>query len=227
VPEECAFRSISRSHKITLPCHKEPLRWTGHDSDKPAEVELAERKGETIVANAVPRPLERASESILREARGARDCSRHGDELSSGFTVVELLIVVGIILTVATIALPQLMSAIDQARYARAVSDIRTLQDAITADQAINGVYTDSLASLGYGSLLDPWGHPYQYLNHATMKGNGKARKDRFLVPLNSDYDLYSMGKDGKSSPPITSKSGLDDIIRANDGSYIGLASLY
>jgi general secretion pathway protein G len=52
-------------------------------------------------------------------------------------------------------------------------------------------------------------------------------RKDRFLVPINTDYDLYSMGKDGRSSPPLTAKASRDDIIRANDGAYIGLASNY
>ena len=57
------------------------------------------------------------------------------------------------------------------------------------------------------------------------MKGNGQARKDRFLVPLNSDYDLYSMGADGKSSSPINAKNSLDDIIRASNGSYVGLAA--
>ena len=59
------------------------------------------------------------------------------------------------------------------------------------------------------------------------MKGNGKARKDRFLVPLNSDYDLYSKGKDGKSSSPITASDSQDDVIRASDGSYVGLASQF
>jgi general secretion pathway protein G len=179
------------------------------------------------LANAVPRALDSASETFPPEAGGASDRSRHRHEVSDGFTVVELLIVVAIALTVAAIAVPHLVSALDQARYARAVSDVHTLQDAITADQANNGVYTDSLANLGYGYLLDPWGNPYQYLNHATMKGNGKARKDRFLVPLNNDYDLYSMGKDGASVPPITAKPSQDDIIRASDGSYVGLASLY
>jgi general secretion pathway protein G len=78
---------------------------------------------------------------------------------------------------------------------------------------------------MGDGNLLDPWGNPYQYLNHYTMKGNGQARKDRFLKPLNSDYDLYSMGKDGQSSPPLQAKPSLDDVIRASNGSYVGLAS--
>jgi len=47
----------------------------------------------------------------------------------------------------------------------------------------------------------------------------------RFLVPLNSDYDLYSVGKDGASSPPIMAKPSQDDVIRASNGSYVGLAA--
>ena len=52
-------------------------------------------------------------------------------------------------------------------------------------------------------------------------------RKNRFMVPINSDYDLYSMGKDGQSVSPLTAKASRDDIIRANDGQFIGLASNY
>ncbi|MEW6683930.1 MAG: hypothetical protein AB1451_13595 [Nitrospirota bacterium] len=55
----------------------------------------------------------------------------------------------------------------------------------------------------------------------------GQARKDQFLVPLNSTYDLYSMGPDGDSKPPLKAKMSQDDIIRANDGQYIGLAADY
>jgi len=76
-------------------------------------------------------------------------------------------------------------------------------------------------------AFLDPWGNPYQYLNFDTVKGVGSVRKDRFLVPLNTDYDLYSMGKDGKSQTPLTAAASHDDIVRANDGRYIGLASGY
>lgn len=52
----------------------------------------------------------------------------------------------------------------------------------------------------------------------------GQARKDRFLVPINSDYDLYSMGPDGKSTSALTAKISQDDIIRASDGLFIGRA---
>jgi general secretion pathway protein G len=146
---------------------------------------------------------------------------------SLGFTVLELLIVMAVLLTISAIAIPNLMAAVDQARIARAVGDIKTLEDEIALYDTINGNLPDDLSQVGYGNYLDPWRNPYQYLNHGTMKGNGQARKDRFLVPLNSDYDLYSMGKDGQSSPPITANSSKDDIIRASDGSFLGLASQF
>jgi general secretion pathway protein G len=138
-----------------------------------------------------------------------------------------LLIVVAVLLTISAIAIPNLMAAVDQARIARAVGDIKTLEDEIALYDSINGKLPDDLSQVGYGNYLDPWRNPYQYLNHTTMKGNGQARKDRFLVPLNSDYDLYSMGKDGQSVAPITAKTSQDDIIRASDGSYLGLASQF
>ena len=49
-------------------------------------------------------------------------------------------------------------------------------------------------------------------------------RMDRFLHPINSDYDLYSMGKDGETVLPLTARKSHDDVIRANDGSFVGLA---
>ena len=54
--------------------------------------------------------------------------------------------------------------------------------------------------------------------------GVGGARKDRFLVPINSDFDLYSIGKDGQSAAPLTALHSHDDVIRASDGGFYGLA---
>src|SRR5262249_35821533 len=152
---------------------------------------------------------------------------RRGNARQTGFTLVELLIVCAVLMTIFAIAIPSLMAAMDQARVARAVGDICAIEDGIEVYDAVNGVVPDDLSQAGYGGLLDPWGAPYQYLNHSTMKGNGQARKDRFLVPLNDDYDLYSMGKDGASVGPITAKPSQDDIIRASSGSYVGLASQF
>jgi general secretion pathway protein G len=101
------------------------------------------------------------------------------------------------------------------------------LQEEIENYQMNNGGLPNSLDDIGRGSLTDVWGNPYRYLNFATEHGVGHMRKDRFLVPLNTDYDLYSMGKDGKSQTPLTAAASRDDIVRANNGEFIGLASAY
>ncbi len=142
----------------------------------------------------------------------------------SGFSVIELVIALAIVATLAGIAIPVLSSQIDKARTARIVTEIRGLERIILAYATANGTYPDSLADCGQGGSSDPWGNPYQYLKVEGAK-KGKLRKDRFLVPVNSDYDLYSMGKDGKSSGPFTAKSSRDDIVRANDGGFVGLVS--
>jgi len=35
------------------------------------------------------------------------------------------------------------------------------------------------------------------------------------------------VGKDGKSTAPLTAKISQDDIVRANNGGYVGLVSNY
>ncbi len=119
-----------------------------------------------------------------------------------GFTIVEIVIVIAIFLTLAAIVIPSYSAAVDQARTARAVGDIRTIGSAVLAYELINQRYPDTLDQTDFGATLDPWGNRYQYLNFANTKGKGKMRKNRFLVPINSFFDLYSMGKDGQSVPP-------------------------
>jgi general secretion pathway protein G len=142
-----------------------------------------------------------------------------------GFTLIELLLAVAIAGVLASIAVPAVQAAIERARVARAIGDIRALQTDITARDSLPG----SLADLGRGAMLDPWGRPYVYLRIAggSRRAMGQARKDRFLVPLNSDFDLYSVGPDGDSQPPITARPSQDDVLRANNGGFIGRASRY
>lgn len=144
-----------------------------------------------------------------------------------GFTLVELLIAISIILTIAALAIPNLLSAMNQARIAKAVGDIHAIGTDIEGYELINRAYPNRLADIGYGGFNDPWGNPYQYLNFASAQGKGKMRKDRFLVPINTFFDLYSMGPDGTSVAPLTAKASQDDIIWANDGDFVGLASDY
>lgn len=141
--------------------------------------------------------------------------------------MVELLIVIALILTIAAIAVPNLLSAINRAKIARTVADVHAIGNAVLGYQASYGQCPDILALVGYGGRVDPWGNPYQYLSFANTNGKGAMRKDRFLVPINSYFDLYSMGADGASVSPLTAKASKDDIIWANDGSFVGLASDY
>jgi len=150
---------------------------------------------------------------------------RHGMYPIEGFTLIELMVVIAIIGTLAAIAVPAYMTYRDRARTARAVAEIHTLQSEILAFE-VSGNLPNDLAAIGWAGLLDPWGNPYQYQSFALVP-KGKWRKDRFLVPLNSTFDLWSMGPDGKSKPPLTAKDSKDDIIRANDGSFIGRADRY
>jgi general secretion pathway protein G len=119
--------------------------------------------------------------------------------------------------------------AIDRARVARTVEEVRTIEADLAGFQASGDSLPVSLAGVDRAGMLDPWGDPYQYLRIAGLRRGslGQARKDRFLVPINSDYDLYSMGKDGQTQPPLTARAGADDIVRANDGAYVGLAARY
>jgi len=144
---------------------------------------------------------------------------------AGGFSLLELLIMVAIFATISALAIPSLQSALGAARNARAVADIRTIGNEALGYQLQNGAVPLTLTEIGYGDVRDPWGAPYQYLNLATPNGHGQPREDRFLVPINTYFDLYSMGPDGRSAPPLTASSSQDDIVWANDGTYIGLSA--
>ena len=61
-------------------------------------------------------------------------------------------------------------------------------------------------------------------LDVATRGTKDRRRLDRFLRPLNSGYDLFSSGPDGESASPLTSRSSRDDIVRARNGLFVGVA---
>jgi general secretion pathway protein G len=52
-------------------------------------------------------------------------------------------------------------------------------------------------------------------------------RTDRFGVPINTFFDVYSMGVNGETAAPLTASQSQDDVVWANDGVYMGLASDY
>jgi general secretion pathway protein G len=145
-----------------------------------------------------------------------------------GFTIVELLISLLIVGILVSIAYPAYNRYQEKIRVRTAVQDIAILSALVKAHADVHGEYPATLgAATGGTPKADPWGRPYQYLNFALPGARGLARKDHALVPINSDFDLYSLGPDGRSSPPLTASHSRDDIVRANDGRYIGVASEY
>lgn len=145
-----------------------------------------------------------------------------------GLTLIELLMALAIVGILAAIGYPAYQNYVDRTNNAQAVSDIMSIEPAIALYQhEHDGALPQTLADIGMDTLRDPWGNPYQYLNISTTKGKGKVRKDKKLVPLNTDYDLYSKGKDGKSNSPLTAEASRDDIVRANNGGFVGLGADY
>jgi general secretion pathway protein G len=170
-----------------------------------------------------------------------------------GFTLLELMVVMAILGTLASLAIPVYAKYLNKAKVTICINDIRNIQQEIDLFRDEHGGLPDCLDGLPGGNRLDPWGNPYQYLNTSEAaekkKGGGggsekseesasecssnlggggkeKARKDHFMQPLNpDDYDLYSRGADGKTNAPLTAKASHDDIIRAGYGAYIGVAA--
>jgi general secretion pathway protein G len=144
----------------------------------------------------------------------------------NGFSIVELLVAVAIMGIVSSIGVSLYKDYTSGANVSRAISEIRMI-DLLVKDYALTTRnYPPSLAAIGI-DYADPWGNDYQYFDISTANGNGALRKDHNLVPINTDFDLYSMGPDGASVSPLTAESSKDDVIRANNGSYVGTAEGY
>jgi general secretion pathway protein G len=137
------------------------------------------------------------------------------------------MVAIGVLAIVATIATAAYQSYIQKAKVAAATADIMTIAGAINRYITLYNTPPPDLTTIGMDTMLDPWGQPYAYLSFTGLKGKGKMRKDKNLVPINTQYDLYSVGADGQSRPPLTAQVSHDDVILANDGAYIGLASDY
>jgi general secretion pathway protein G len=148
-------------------------------------------------------------------------------ENSPGFALLEIFIVIAVIGILMGIALPSYMTYRYKGEIANAISEIKLIDKTIVEYRIENNKLPVSLADIKIGILIDPWGRPYQYLRidgSTTLEINGIRRRDKNANPVNSDYDLFSVGRDGKTSPQFTAKNARDDIVRASDGKYFGLA---
>ncbi|MEJ2180089.1 MAG: prepilin-type N-terminal cleavage/methylation domain-containing protein [Gammaproteobacteria bacterium] len=147
-----------------------------------------------------------------------------------GFSIIEIFVVIAIISLLLSIAMPAYEKYQDRRDTNQAKQDILGIQAAIDKFYVENDHFPDSLAEINTQNLQDPWGSHYYYLNVADndeKSSDTKVRRDIKLKPVNSDYDLYSAGKDRLSKPPFTASVSRDDIVRCNNGRYLGFAGEY
>ena len=129
---------------------------------------------------------------------------RKRESARAGFTLIELLVVMIILAILAAFAIPRVLNRTEDARRARAVSDVKTLGTALDMYKADNGDYptteqglaalrtaptSDPVPKNWNGPYLkepiadDPWGFPYHYESPGAS-GN--------------DYDVMTFGADGQ-----------------------------
>lgn len=164
--------------------------------------------------------------------------------LQKGFSLLELLVALTIAAMLATFAVATFggpgidckdrnskglahISYTERARVAAAKGEIGAIFLKADMFDLNHNRPPVNLAEMGLAETLDPWGNPYVFLSFEGVNGNGPKRKDHNMVPVNSYFDIYSMGPDGKTATPFTSIPGQDDIVSASNGRYLGIACDY
>jgi general secretion pathway protein G len=121
----------------------------------------------------------------------------------SGFTLIEIMVVVVILAVLGALVVPKILENVDKARVTRAASDIRAIETALdlyrldnfkypTSEQGLQALVKQpadpsitNYRSEGYLPALpkDPWGQPYNYVSPGA---DGRP------------YEITTYGKDGK-----------------------------
>ena len=134
-----------------------------------------------------------------------------------GFTLIELLVVVAIIGVLASIAIPNLLSAHRKARYSRCAADAKTLSTQAIVYGNDRGVYPTNIGALrsgGYTNIADadPWSTPYQ-LSPSLLAGVQAGTFD--------DVYVYSKGASANGTYPVPF------ITYTGNGGSVGYSSVY
>ena len=143
-----------------------------------------------------------------------------------GVTLLELMAVLAAVAVLGALAIPAFDNYVQRSLAARAIGDIVTISLQLYRWQLNSQMFPATLAEAGIVATTDPWGQPYEYTRVEGTPDN-ELRKDHNLHPINTDFDLYSRGPDGDTRKPLTAQASRDDIIRANNGAYVGVAANY
>lgn len=141
---------------------------------------------------------------------------------TEGFSLVELMIVMAIVAVAFLIGAPMVSQYVDSSRNLEARAQIIQMAKTLKDWEKAKGSLPATLAEVQL-ERNDPWGNAYRYLNVRTASP-GAVRKDKSAAPINSDFDLYSLGKDGRTHLQLNQPTARDDIVRARDGAFIGVA---
>ena len=129
--------------------------------------------------------------------------TRKRERRDAGYTLLELLVVMGILAVLTAVATPQLMGYFGKAKAQSVQLQIENIGTALELYYMENGSYPSASTGLKAlveatpeaprwngpylkkaKNLLDPWGRPYQY-NYPVANG---------------EYEVYSLGPTGKAS---------------------------
>jgi general secretion pathway protein G len=129
-------------------------------------------------------------------------CHTKPRSASAGYTLLELLVVMGILAALTAMATPQVMGYFGKAKTQSAQLQIENINTALEMYYVENGSYPSPGAGLralveatpeaprwngpylkNARTLQDPWGRPYQY-----------------SVTEQGDYTVYSLGPTGKGT---------------------------
>ena len=150
---------------------------------------------------------------------------RHRCRDQRAFSLVEMLIVCALVSTLSALGAAVYVEALKRARLTRAIGDLHALDVDVRTFHLRNNRYPTTLTEARPIVPNDPWGRPYVYTDLSQRGSRSRARKDGRLNPINSDFDLYSAGEDGLTTMPLKAPQSKDDVIRARDGSFLGLAA--
>jgi general secretion pathway protein G len=159
-------------------------------------VEFRKKSGATIML----KTMQKKFASFLRGNRLRLPARSRND---AGYTLLELLVVMGILAVLTAMATPQLMGYFGKAKTQSVQLQIESIGTALELYYMENGSYPSM--SVGLKALVEAtpeaprWNGPY--LKKAKNLLDPWGRSYQYVYPVsNGDYEVYSLGPNGKGT---------------------------